>query len=159
MVNRTFHNPSSSNLQNQIENTLRLNHHIIEKLILASYNYLCNMYSQEKLVIEKLDSMLAKAKKIKRRLGVFYVLKAFVLLGRGWHKIKEVHKKAMEISNNPKLKYYPIQDAIKHGLAELDKEQKEKSVGELKVKLKDELYNTIEKEIDKYIQELEKIKE
>jgi len=117
------------------------------------------MYSQEKLVIEKLDSMLAMAKKIKRRLGVFYVLKAFVLLGRGWHTIKEVHKKAMEISNNPKLKYYPIQDAIKYGLAELDKEQKEKSVGELKVKLKDELYNTIEKEIDKYIQELEKIKE
>jgi len=117
------------------------------------------MYSQEKLAVEKLDSMLAKAKKIKGRLGVFYVLKAFVISGRGWHTIKEVHKKAVEISNNPKLKYYPIQDAIKHGLVELDKEQKEKSVGELRVKLKDELYNTIEKEIDKYIHEIEKINE
>ncbi|MEM1985455.1 MAG: hypothetical protein QXQ24_01805 [Nitrososphaeria archaeon] len=112
------------------------------------------MYKQ---MTEKLDLMLSKARKIRKKWNVFYVLKAFVVMGRGWHTIDEVYKKALELSGNPKLKYYPVQDAIKYGFAELDKEQKETRVGLLRVKLKDEIYDIIEREIDRYIQEIEKI--
>ncbi|MEM4140021.1 MAG: hypothetical protein QXG36_02855 [Nitrososphaeria archaeon] len=108
-------------------------------------------------IIEKFDLLLINAKRVRKRLGVFYVLKAFVVMGRGWHTIDEVYKKALELSGNPKLKYYPVQDAIKYGFAELDKEQKETRVGLLRVKLKDEIYDIIEREIDRYIQEIEKI--
>ncbi|MEM3385319.1 MAG: hypothetical protein QXE78_07315 [Nitrososphaeria archaeon] len=112
---------------------------------------------EEKQIVKKLDHMLDKSLRYRKKWGVFYVLKAFVVLGRGWHTIDEVYKKALELSGNPKLKYYPVQDAIKYGFAELDKEQKETRVGLLRVKLKDEIYNIIEREIDKYLQELEKI--
>ncbi|MBC7092183.1 MAG: hypothetical protein H5T50_09815, partial [Nitrososphaeria archaeon] len=85
-------------------------------------------------VVRKFDTILSKAKKYRKRFGVFYALKAFVVLGRDWHTIDEVWKKAMELSGNPKMKYYPVQDAIKYGFAELDKEQKETRVGNLRVK-------------------------
>jgi hypothetical protein len=113
---------------------------------------------EEEQIIKKLDLILIRAKKIRKRLSIFYVLKAFVVLGKGWHTIHDVWKKAIEISGNPKLKYYPIQDAIKYNFAVLEEQREGKKVGNLRVKLKDELYDIIKKEIDRYLKELGKIK-
>jgi predicted DNA-binding protein YlxM (UPF0122 family) len=98
--------------------------------------------------------MIARAKRARKRLGSFYALKAMVELGKGWHTFKEVLEKMIEITGNTKLKYYPIQDTIKYGLAILEP-QYDKPTGELKVKLRDELYDMIAEQIDDYIRKME----
>ena len=105
-------------------------------------------------ITEILDRMLTRARRWKKRMGLFYALKALVILGKDWHTFSEVLTEMMEISKNPKLKYYPIQDAIKYKLAILDK-QVDGSAGNLRVKLRDELFDIIAETIDDYIRTME----
>lgn len=69
--------------------------------------------------VSVLDDLIARAKKVGKPTSSLYVLKALVELGKGWHTFKVVLAKAIEVSGNTKMKYYPIQEISKLGLAEL----------------------------------------
>lgn len=106
-------------------------------------------------VIAVLNAITIQSEKVKKPSNTLYAIKALVLLGPGWHSFSEVLEVMIEISANSKIKYYPIQDVIKRGLAVVDMGNGA-PVGSIKVKLRDELYDQIKQNIDARIEQLKK---